>query len=58
VTKPESCRIVYKEASGFQPEPEEQSEDKQYNYTVAIQSAVLLTVRAERRGARLPERRN
>jgi len=24
VTKPESCRIVYKEASGFQPEPEAQ----------------------------------
>jgi len=35
VTKPESCRIVYKEASGFQPEPEEQSEHKEYNHAVA-----------------------
>jgi len=43
VTKPESCRIVYKEASGFQPEPEEEGEDKRYNHTVAIQSAVLPT---------------
>jgi len=44
VTKPKSCRIVYKEASGFQPEPEGGREDKQYNHTVAIQSAVLPTV--------------
>jgi len=43
VTKPESCRIVYKEVSGFQPEPEERREHKQYNHTVAIQSAVLPT---------------
>ena len=35
MTKPESCRIVYKEASGFQLEPEEQSEHKQYNHAVA-----------------------
>jgi len=35
VTKPESCRIVYKEASGFQPEPEEEREHKQYNHAVA-----------------------
>ena len=35
MTKPESCRIVYKEASGFQPEPEEEREHKQDNHTVA-----------------------
>jgi len=35
VTKPESCRIVYKEASGFQPEPEKQSQHKQYNHVIA-----------------------
>ena len=35
MTKPKSYRIGYKEASGFQPEPEEQSEHKQYNHAVA-----------------------
>ena len=35
MTKPESCRIVYKKASGFQPEPEQESKHKQYDHTVA-----------------------
>jgi len=52
VTKPESCRIVYKEASGFQPEPEERRENTSNTITqlqllqfYRIQSAALPTVK-------------